>query len=655
MTRWISTVAMAAALAVAAPAIAETVPVGGSAMTAIGATFTAPADWTITRAPKLLRIVAPEGDVIVTLADVGLATDAAAASALAWKAAMPDFARKVKLATPAPAREGWEETVQTEYETSPNEKRAVVAFAQRRGTRWTVLLLDGAFATLGKRSAAFGTLLETLRPDDYVRETFAGRTPYKLDAAHIAQLKAFIADSMTALHIPGAGYAFIQDGRIVDEGGIGVRELGKPEPVDANTRFMIASNTKGMTTLLLAELVDQGKLRWDEPVVEADPNFRLADPVVTRQVLVRHLVCACTGMPRQDNEWILGSGLATPAAHVGELLAAQKPTSGFGAMYQYSNLLAASAGYLAGHIAYPDMELGAAYDRAMRERVFAPLHMTATTFDKGVALAGDHAAPHGDDFDGHVAVGAYEASDSIYFARPAGGAWSTAHDVALYALNELNEGRLADLTQLLSPANLLARRMRGVGTGEGKTYGMGLENNERYGVRLVTHGGAMPGYMSNWMIIPEAGVGVVLLTNANSGSPLVEKMLPRRLLEILYDGKPEAAGDVAAEAHSRALDTAEQRTHLTIPADPAAVARLAKHYDNAQLGHIDVRRDHGLIFDFGSFSTSMVTRRNPDGTTSFVMADPVQGGWSLTAKPGTPHDALIVRDAQHEYVYTPAN
>jgi CubicO group peptidase (beta-lactamase class C family) len=90
----------------------------------------------------------------------------------------------------------------------------------------------------------------------------------------------------------------------VYEGGIGVKELGKPDRVDANTLFMAASNTKGMTTLLLAKLVDEKKLQWDEPVTKVYLDFKLADQAVTRQIEIKHLICAGKGMPRQDLEWL---------------------------------------------------------------------------------------------------------------------------------------------------------------------------------------------------------------------------------------------------------------------------------------------------------------------------------------------------------------
>ena len=97
--------------------------------------------------------------------------------------------------------------------------------------------------------------------------------------------------------------------------------------------------------MLLAELVDENKLRWDQPVTEVYPSFKLGDAETTQKVLVKHLVCACTGLPRQDLEWLLNYGTATPASSLA-LLGTMQPTSRFGEVYQYSNLMAAAAGYV---------------------------------------------------------------------------------------------------------------------------------------------------------------------------------------------------------------------------------------------------------------------------------------------------------------------
>lgn len=616
-------------------------------------TFEAPDGWAVQEAARQVALVAPEGDLTFRMVETGEQPSAAEAVRSAYASAEPKFSRKLRTSVQQPGREGWDEIWDFSYETSPNEKLAVGASAFRRGSRWTVLQISADLGTFNKRSGAARTFFDSIRPAGYARESFAGRAPHKLTPERIAALKEFVSSSMKVLGVPGVALAFIQDGKIVDEGGLGVRELGRPDPVGAHTRFMIASNTKGMTTLLLAKLVDEGKLRWDEPVVEAFPRFRLADPATTRSILVRHLVCACTGMPRQDLEWIMTGNAKTPAIHVFELLDGMRPTSGFGEMYQYSNLLAAAAGYVGAYAAYPEMEIGAAYDRALREKIWIPLGMRETTFDNRVALAGDHASPHGDDVDGRAAVAKFGLNDSIAFARPAGGAWSTAHDMALYALNELNEGRLPGGAQLVSRTNLLERRQRGVRTSEGVTYGMGLENHEQYGVRIINHGGSMAGYKTDWIIIPEAGVGLVILTNSDNGRSLLSG-LGRRLLEVLYDGKLEAAGDIEGVAEAMRANEAAERSRLTLPADPPAVSRLAKHYMNKELGRIDVRRvGAAVVFDFGSFSSQVATRRNDDGTISYIAVDPSAGTPAITARAAGAVDQLVIRDAQHEYVYLP--
>ena len=202
-----------------------------------------------------------------------------------------------------------------------------------------------------------------------------------------------------------------------------MRELGKPEKVDGDTLMMIASNTKALTTLLLAKLVAEGKMTWDTPVTSLLPSFKLGDAETTRQVNVRQLICACTGLPRQDLEWLFEYKNVTPEGALATL-GTMQPTSKFGELFQYSNPMAGAAGFTGGHVLYPDMELGAAYDKAMQTQVFDPLGMKSTTFDYARAQAGDHAAPHAPTIDGKPALAVMELNYSIIPLRPAGAAWS---------------------------------------------------------------------------------------------------------------------------------------------------------------------------------------------------------------------------------------
>jgi CubicO group peptidase (beta-lactamase class C family) len=615
-----------------------------------GAMFQVPAGWAIVTGKTMVILEPPETDTHVVIVDTQ-AADANAAVAAAWAAYEPEFKRPLKLVTPRPAREGWDERPVFDYETSPNERAVVVAFALRAGKSWTAMLLDGTDSTVEKRSAQIGLIFQSLRPKSYQRESFAGRKPQPLDAAHIELLKSFMETSMQELGIPGASIALIDHGKIVYEGGFGVRELGKPERVDENTVFMAASNTKGMTTLLLAELVDDKKLKWDEPVIDIYPSFKLGDAETTKKVLVKNLICACTGLPRQDMEWLFEFKNATPASELA-LLGTMQPTSKFGEVFQYSNLMAAAAGYIGAHLVYPDKELGAAYDEAMQERIFDPLGMKSTTFDYARALAGNHASPHGDDVDGKPRVASMAINYSIIPARPAGAVWTSSHDLIRYVQDELTLGKLPNGQQLVSADNLLMRRAPQVSLGEDSSYGMGLIVDRRYGVPVVSHGGSMSGFKSDLYFLPDSGIGAVLLTNSDTGGMLTGPF-ERRLLEVAFDGKPEAAGDVASRAASYKAALAKDRERLVIPAEPAQVAALAKRYASKELGELDVLHQGGVTtFDLGEWKSTVASRKNDDGSISFITVDPGTEGFEFVVGNRAGKRVLVIRDGQHEYVFT---
>jgi CubicO group peptidase (beta-lactamase class C family) len=133
----------------------------------------------------------------------------------------------------------------------------------------------------------------------------------------------------SADRVPGAAIAVIDDGRVVYERTFGVRALGDPAPVTVSTRFLIASITKPMTTLMEAALVDAGVVGWDTPVVSVLPTFAVGDPEVTRELRLWHMSCACTGMPRQDLEDLFEWDGVTPEARLAAMRT-MKPTTKLG-------------------------------------------------------------------------------------------------------------------------------------------------------------------------------------------------------------------------------------------------------------------------------------------------------------------------------------
>src|SRR5579872_258387 len=621
--------------------------------TASGATFTLPTQWSIQSNGKVMVLTAPEGDTHIAIVDVGSAADAAHAVAQAWQLYEPSMHRTLQLSTPGAPRAGWDEIRSFAYMTSPDEHLTVEATALRAGNAWTVALVQGSDATLDKRSAAVGVISASLTAAGYQRETFAGRTANRLTPQRVAELLSFVRSGMKQLNVPGVGLALIDHGKVVYEGGLGVRELGKPQPVDKNTLFMIASNTKGLTTLMMSRVVDQGKLHWNELVTQAYPSFRLGSPATTAKVRIVDLICACTGVPRKDFDWILGTTPQTGPQETFVQLLHTEPTSSYGKIFQYSNTMASAAGFIAGHLEYPNLPLGAAYDKSMQTLIFNPLGMSSTTFDMQKALSEDHASPHGQNIDGVTKVVTTPINDIAIPYRPAGEAWSSPHDMIKYAENEITEGVLPNGKRFMSAKNLLQRRVHTVPVGENEWYGMGLMDDERFGISVIHHGGDLIGFHSDWFAIPSAKVGAVILTNSDSGVYL-RGPFERKLLEVLYDGKPEAAQQIAAAAASLKAETAKTRQLWTFPAAPDDVAGLASHYYSPDLGNIDVRRDaSGTWFQFGLWGSHMASRKNADGTISLVTMDPGVAGFFnfvITKKDGKP--ALITADGQHKYTYT---
>src|SRR6185369_13300023 len=141
--------------------------------------------------------------------------------------------------------------------------------------------------------------------------------------------------------------------------------------------------------------------------------------------------------------------------------------------------------------------------------------------------------------------------------------------------------------RVASEAAVVKRRETQIKIGNDTTYGMGFFVDREYEIPVVHHGGSLLGYKSDMIFLPDHDVAAVILTNADEGQSLLGPFT-RRLLEILFDGNPEAAEDVKTGAKNMRASTSEERSHLVLPADAAVSAKLAKTYRNASLGGIAV-------------------------------------------------------------------
>jgi CubicO group peptidase (beta-lactamase class C family) len=617
--------------------------------TAVGNSFVVPAGWAVSTRGNGTILEAPEGGTYVAIFDLEVVT-ADDAIAMAWQSYKPDARWPLKSVTPVADREGWTDRKTYSYQTSPNERRDVEVDVRRANNIWTITISDLDQGVEQKRASQINLIFGKFLPKGYERESFANRKAHSLDAQRIAELNRFVRKAMELTGVPGVSVGLYQDGHVVFAGGFGVREMGNPSPPDGKTRYMVASNTKALVTLLLAQLVEEKRISWDSTVIDVFPSFKLGDAQTTRQVLVKHLICACTGMPRQDLEWLLNFRDLTPDKVI-TLLGTMQPTSGFGELFQYSNPMAAAAGYMGGQLVYPDMELGAAFDRAMQKQVFDPLGMSNTTMDFALAQRGNFATPHAPDVDGHMTLAEARANYSMVPMRPAGAVWSSVDDMLKYVAMELAEGKLPDGTRFIDRDVLLERRAPQVVVSTDVTYGMALTVDRVYGTPVVHHGGDMIGFHSDMIRLPEYGVGAVILTNGNPGWQ-IRTIFRRKLLEVLFDGKPEADAQIEAQSRTFYEEMAAERRLLTVPADTKAAEILAASYVNPALGTINVgHKGATVVFDLGVFVSDVGSRANPDGTTSFITTVPGMIGFEYVAGTSGNKRTLTLRDMQHEYVF----
>ena len=151
----------------------------------------------------------------------------------------------------------------------------------------------------------------------------------------LAGLDAAIESAREQWHAPGLAVAIVKDDQVVYQRGFGTKHLGSNDPVDAHTAFTLASTTKAFTAMALGLLVDDGKLRWDDPVVRYVPEFRVADPYVTREVTIRDLLVHRTGVEEMDLLWVRGFDIRTSLEH----MQYAKQASSLRSTWAYNNMM----------------------------------------------------------------------------------------------------------------------------------------------------------------------------------------------------------------------------------------------------------------------------------------------------------------------------
>ncbi len=387
------------------------------------------------------------------------------------------------------------------------------------------------------------------------------------------EIDRLVTRTMAEFSVPGIAVGIVKDGKLAYAKGYGVRELGRPEPVDPDTSFAIGSISKSFITTALSILVDEGKLRWDDRVIDYLPDFRMWDPYVTREFTIRDLLTHRSGLG-------VGAGdlqFVTPTDFTRHDLVRSlrflKPVTGFRAQFAYDNLLYVVAGEVIATVS------GGSWEDFVTARVLQPLGMnTCAVASDRLQETANRAAPH-KVVDGKLGR---VARLEIPLVGAAGGIQCNLTGMARYVAAQLAHGKLADGSTLFSAAQAeemwsaqTPLRPRGPLAAVTRThfaaYGLGWGLDDFLSYEHVSHNGGLPGMVTHVGMLPELGVGVIVLTNQQEGSALAA--IATQILEA-YAGAPRhdwvalmAAAHAERERAVHAADPPPVRTAGAAPQD----------------------------------------------------------------------------------------
>lgn len=338
---------------------------------------------------------------------------------------------------------------------------------------------------------------------------------------------AYVEAVRKQFEVPGIAVAIVKDGQVVLERGYGLREIGKPEPVDAHTLFAIASNTKAFTAASLSMLADEGKLSLDDRVIDRLPWFRMADPYVTREMRLRDLLAHRSGLGLGAGDLLYWPGTDYSNEEVARRLAEVPLSGGFRGQYAYDNILYGVAQLVIEKVS------GQSYRDFLAQRIFAPLGMDETRYNSDALRSGDAVAS------GHSKADFkdLQIAPRMTWANVAGagGLYSSVHDMSKWMRVQLDGGvygrdgdqerrlfsakRQQAMWSVVTPMPIAEPPVPELAPAKPNFagYGEGWQLTDYRGRKLVWHTGGWPGMVSRVTLVPEQKLGVVVLTNAELG------------------------------------------------------------------------------------------------------------------------------------------
>ncbi|MBX3166695.1 MAG: serine hydrolase [Candidatus Eremiobacteraeota bacterium] len=451
----------------------------------------------------------------------------------------------------------------------------------------------------------------------------AARPPALEKDQLISRFEKYAEESRLAWGTPGMAVVLIADGKVLWSQGFGVKDAGGRDPVDVNTIFQIGSASKSFTSSLVALQVDRGQLKWADKVIDYDPDFRMFDPWVTREFTVEDTMSQRSGQPSYATDVLAFLGASRP--EIRRALREVRPVSSFRSRFAYvNNLWLVSAQVV-------ESVTGKTWEQSVASDIFQPLAMAQTnTGFEALWKSSNHITPHqGRKGSIQPLRDDWPFKDWVYTYGPAGGINSNVMDMARYVQMQLG------VTPLIKAENLAVMHSPHVLVGGAQndkpkgifdlglaSYCLGWIRHELHPSTLIWHNGGTSGCKTVVGFCPDAGMGIVVLSNLGNTE------LPEALMFRYYDlyfGRPDYDYSSAFLQGRPAAPPAPAAPPN--PRPPAALSEYAGQYRHPVYGLATVSLvGGGLEIAFGK--TMRLKLKHWDGD-SFAYTDPTESSDAL--------------------------
>ncbi|MGY8986214.1 MAG: serine hydrolase [Sphingomonadales bacterium] len=424
------------------------------------------------------------------------------------------------------------------------------------------------------------------------------------------EIDKLVEKALVAFDVPGIGVAIIKDNKIVHAKGYGVRDVTNGKLVDKNTLYQIGSNTKSMTSAALAILMDEGKLSWDDLVIDYLPEFRMFNPYVTSEFTIKDMLTHRSGLPLGAGDLLFWPNEAGTIKDVIKAVGIIPPVTSFRSEYAYDNLMYILAGEIVTRVS------GMEWADFIEKRMFKPMGMTECyARHRRVPQDANIATPHAM-VDGKIKTVEF---DNSYLVGAAGGVNCSAKAMTSWISTQLNHGVMPNGERLFSkerhadmwtPVTIRGASLsNNIGSRMNiSLYALGWGLSESMGHQIISHSGGLGGMLTSMITVPELDLGILVFANQQNG--YARGAISGEILAGYFGKKPERGfNDYVAASNSRTTGAIDAMTALWAERDIDSTPSLplsayAQTYSDAWYGDIEISQQGDELY-----FTSLVSPR----------------------------------------------